>query len=525
MLAVRDPEIKYKNKTTSTEKVIYITNVTNNIKQQETSAKENISNLNNLNSNKNELNNNIISEANFVKGNFEHLFAIKSEKQKLQFIQNYKLGKVEELIDSKIKFPENHMIIVINTKKALLELAGERLAKASKMGSSEYDFSKSLFKRMWDIIIKFSQNLRKANSAKNAKGNNSLKNQIINSNSNSDQEIFESIKIFSLNRNLEYLGFLTEPLTEEIAEKFYSPLLRKCLSFSAEVQECDLSHCISQLLSAMQFNRSLFPENFNTQESNFYIDDFALPAKTKFYRVLFFNGAVTELINIPALENKLVTIKSKFNIVFNFFLFEHDFQFEKKIYPLLINNNMIDYKIKDFEIFLKQENFEEELQQFHSFIGDLHQKANKIEKQMKGAFEAFAQAKNLFFENPDFLEYQKKYDAEHSKFMQDYEIICKNNSKFFEFSKANVNKTQIDYIKKFFAEMLNKNVIESLLQNVKGAVDFQRFQLLLDRMIEEANTVFDVLIKNLNNLLISLNDLGNKIILILIILIFLNCIV
>lgn len=518
MLSVREPEINYQNKPTSlsTERI-------NNQNKNKTNT-ENISNsTSQIKSNQLK---NSTSEANFAKGEFENLFSINSEKQKIEFIKKYKLGIVEDLIDSKLEFPENHLIVVINTKKALLELTGEALSKGAG-ARVEYDFEQSLFKRMWDVIIKFSQNLKKRNlllgANKNGKSKSNLNNNNYSNNkenfnndlnakknmdNNNNPEIFECIKIFTLNKSLEYFCTITEPLTAESAEKHYSHLLRKCLSFSAEALECDLSHAFSQLLSAMQSNKNLFPENFKVQKSNFYISDSNLPSKTKFYRVLFFNGATTEQVNLSALENKLIAIKAKFNIVFNYFLFEHDFQFEKKIYPLLLKNNMLDHKNSDFEIFMKKDRFDVQLQDFQSFISNLHQKANLIEKQINEFFAAFADAKNLFFGNPSFREHQKNYDTEHSKLMQDYEIISKNNAKYFEFGKANVNKPQIDYIKKYFAEMLNKNVIGSLLQNVKNELDFPRFNSLLGLMIEEANGVFDSLVRDLNGLLISLKDLG-----------------
>ncbi len=405
------------------------------------------------------------------------------------------------------------MIVVINAKKALLEHAGEALAKATKGAARrpEYDFSKSLFKRMWDVIIKFSQNLRKRNF-KNYNSNNNLNDF----NKNNNTEIFESIKIFTLNRNLEYSCSVTEALTEESAQKLYLPLLRKCLSFSPEAQECDLSHSLSQLLTAMHSNKKLFPENFKANESSFYISDADLPVKTKFYRVLFFNGAITELINSSALENKLIEMKTKFNFVFNYFLFEHDFQFEKKIYPLLLKNNMIDYKITDFELFMKQDDFNAEqqlknqFQDFQSSIANLYGKAYSLEKQIQEFFVAFSQAKNLFFGNSSFCEYQKKYDAEHTKLMQDYEIISKNNVKYFEFAKANLNKPQIDYIRENFAEMRKKNVVGNSLLKMKSNVDFPRFNLLLIRMIEEAKSLFDALVKDSNRLLINLKEIGHN---------------
>jgi hypothetical protein len=355
---------------------------------------------------------------------------------------------------------------------------------------------------MWDIIINLSKNLKKKNLL-------NINNNSSNYSDSSSQniEIFESIKIFTLNNDLEYLCYISKPLTEENAEKIYLPLLYKCIKIRENSQECNLSKCLNTLLRTMHSDRRIFQENFKENNPDYYIDDNTLPQKNKFYRVLFFNGALTEIINLPSLENLIIDFKRKYNIVFNYYLFEYDYQYIKKINNIFLQHNLIDYKSSDFEIFMKKEIFD--INEYNTFIQDFYKKLFHMEKLINDFIVSFNRTKSLFFGNPKFLDFQKKYDIEHSKLMKDYDIINKNRNKYFEFSKANINKEKTDYIKKNLSEMLNSKVISKLSNTVRNSIEFSKFYNIINGLITDTNTSFDALKTQINKALLVLNDLGN----------------
>jgi len=471
---MKEPEINYKRKIDTNKIIVEEKKVIENPKQES----EKISNAL-----KNSVNNNV---NNFKKGEFEDLFSINSEEERVAFIENYKLGNVEEYINENLVFPENHLIVIINTKKALLDLID------GKDSNLEYEFTKTLFMRMCDTILKFSQTLNKNDESKISL--------------NKDSEIYKSLKIYTFNKNLEFFGNITEHLSRLDSEKFYLPLMKKCLQNSSNFEECNLLNILCQLLHELRKNTSV--KNLQSEKSKFYIKESNLPIKRKFYRILFFSGSISELINVGKLQKSLLDLKNEYNIVFNYFLYEHDYQYEKNIYPVFLGNNLLDDKNKDFELFLKKEIIGNKIKENQGFINPLIEKISKIENSIKEFFGFFLEINKSFFKKQNFLEYQKKFDIEYSKLIQDYEIINKNNTKYYESTKAKINNQLVDDIKKSFNEMNKSGVINNLLLNVKRSVDFGKYNDLLKEMISQSDHSFDKFTNEINNLLISMTKSG-----------------
>lgn len=482
MIASREQEeVNFKPRVNTNTNMKNISNNTN-IKEDKLAAE--IQKNNNINKNNIQNQPGVKNISAFAKTEFEKVFNLNSEKEKVDLIENYKISKIEKWINSKVEFPENSLIVIINTKKTLLNLVGQG-QKGLKSSHMEYDFYSSLFMRMWNIIVELSKQL----SCENGK-----------------MKIFERIKIFTLNKHLEYLYDLTQPLSRDNMEKYFMPVINKCVKVSQENSECDIYNCLKQLYEAMENNKSIFPENFAKKEerksignniasdkNNPYTLNSLVPDKNKFHRIILFNGTNTELINKDKFEDLLFDFKSKYNIVFNIFLYEYDFQYEKKIHELFLIHNLLDFKISDFEIFMERDNNEGKRSDYVNFINNFNGKIARIENNLHDFFSKFLQIKNLIFDSGQFKKHGDTYDSQRERLMQDYNIVKINHEKYREFTKANINKQQADYIRKSFYEMLNQGVINNLVSNVKSSINMQLFNKILEEISKDMRIELDSL--------------------------------
>ena len=80
--------------------------------------------------------------------------------------------------------------------------------------------------------------------------------------------------------------------------------------------------------------------------------------------------------------------------------------------------------------------------------------------------------------------------------MEDYFIIDTNFKKYNEYLKTNIHNSQIEYIKIYFNEMLQKKVINKKLVSAKEAVNFPELVKFMDNITRN-------LIKDLENILNS----------------------
>ena len=427
--------------------------------------------------------------------------------------KSFKFHKILENIENNILTPQNYLIFIINTKKSLLmPFKNQNQDQEIKDENLEYDINNTCFSRVFDLM-QFYYELNE----------NSFKN--INS-----PKIYNDIKIFKLNKNLQYLGDKNLLATDKIQE-LKTTILRNCLKFTNQTDECDLYNSLNELINYFG-NKNIFPDvsdksknldykNLDAEKQIFFN---YIPDKNKFFRIVYFNGVLTELIDINSLDSLLKTFQSKYNIVLNYFNFEYDFQYEKKINPIFLKNNLLDKK--NIQIFLEN-NFIDKKNSNQIFIeNNLLDKKNinnnfflnsieneneityteiikiykneikKNEDEFLKYFNDILKIKNILAVNNDLENSINKIDDIFSKFMEDYFIIDTNFKKYNEYLKTNIHNSQIEYIKIYFNEMLQKKVINKKLVSAKEAVNFPELVKFMDNITRN-------LIKDLENILNS----------------------
>ena len=425
------------------------------------------------------------------KEEFEKVFEIDRMSETVELIENFNLEKVSTFVDSAIKNPDTTIIVMINPKKTLMEMLEFYKTK------TEYDFKSTKLFKVWDIIVELSKNIRDRESECKAF-------DII---LNSPLKIIDRIKIFFTGKNLEYLFDIVSPITPENNEKFLLPIIERCMKFSSNAEQLDIYNCINQLKEAIGTNKIIFPEyeeDINGNKYSFYTKNAKIPV-SNFYRIVMFNGVITEKINENDFDNLLIKFKKNFKIVFNYFNYEYDYQLEKKVYNIFDRNDLFDFKFEDYHFFLKsEENLEFKL------IKNYKDKVSTYETLISSYFITFNIIKNTLFKNEEFIKFAKMYELEHTKLNNDYNIIKKNYNKVIENKKKNnLSSTELNHIKTNFQEMLNKKIIRSHLNDVKGNIDFKRLQFLMENIHSEINSKSKKLIEELDKEEDNITNMSN----------------
>ena len=179
------------------------------------------------------------------KGDFEKVFEVETHEQLTDLIENFNLSKVTQYVDSAIRNPENTVIIMINPKKALMEMLD------SNEENTRYNFKLSKFNKMWEIILELSQEIKSRETEMETWGIE-LYSPIM---------VINRLKIFFVGKNLEYLMEITSPITKENEDKIKLPIIEKCMRFSQNKEQMDLHNCIYQLKDSLENNQYVFPES------------------------------------------------------------------------------------------------------------------------------------------------------------------------------------------------------------------------------------------------------------------------
>lgn len=426
------------------------------------------------------------------KGIFEKVFEINRYSEITELIENFNLSKVNEFVDSALNNPDNTIIILINPRKSLMEMLDNN--NSDKTNNLPYDFKLTKIYKMWDIITELSKNIR----------DRSIECNAFDIHLKSPLKVISKIKIFFAGKNLEFLFDITSPINDENKDEFFLPIIERCMKFNTKREELDLFECLKQLKNALESNETLFPENqkdFYHNKNTFYTKNSKIP-EFNFYRIIFFNGTITEKIEENDFDNFLIRFKKSFNIVFNYFNYEYDYQLEKKVYKIFHRNELMDFKFDDFKFFLKPENPEFEL------ISNYKEKIGYIETFISSSFLSFYKIKNYFFHNDEFIKFAENYEKEHKKLLDDYNIIKVNYRKFMN-KKSNFCQVELNHIKKNFEEMLKKNVIRSHLYEIKEKIDFKKLKNIINNTTFEVNTKINKLKKDLNRDMENIVNMSN----------------
>jgi hypothetical protein len=547
-MAVMEEEINYK-KTLSSKG-----NITQNQKQNQTQtqnknqdyysnkiiSESEVDNRNNIEIdsrrsdfiNEKNMNKNLDKEKNEVemKRDFENIFGIKTNSQTIEFIENYNMIKLGTYIENVIPNPNNTIIIFINPKNSLMDMLDFHYGNENaNKNDTEYDFKLSKLFKIWNLIVELSKNIK----------DKDIECRAFDINLNSKLMIINKIKIFFAGKNLEFLYDINSPITNENNDKFLLPIIERCMKFSTNRENFDIYNCINQLKEAIETNKFLFPEceskneddlnsiNINSNNNKFYNNFVKIPGNY-FYRIIMFNGVITEKINENDFDNLLIKFKKNFRIVFNLFNFEYDYLFEKKVYDIFERNDLFDFRYEDYHFFLKsEENSEFEI------INNYKNKVSSYESILSNYFINFNKIKNLLFKNQKFITFAKNFDQEFKSLMDDYHIIKKNYQKLIDSNYYNtknppiisgkagvlpvrgsvigISSAELLHIKKNFEELLNNKVIKSHLNEVKKKIDFRGFKFLLDDIESEINSATNKLINDFDNELENISNMSKLI--------------
>ncbi len=485
-----------------------------------------------------------------IKGDFEKIFGIDDYSQSIELIENYNMSNLGIFIENVIKNPNNTIIIFINPKNILMNMLD---IKDKDNNKKEYDFKSSKLFKIWNLIVDLSQEIR----------DKDIECRAFDINLNSKLKVINKIKIFFAGKNLEFLYNINNPITNDNNDKLLLPIIQRCMKFSTNKEIFDIFNCIKQLKQAMETDEFLFPElerkneneinnknNFSTynnnnntnntnsnnsnNSNNSFYNKFVKFPENNFYRILMFNGVITEKINENDFDNLLIKFKKTFKIVFNYFNYEYDYLFEKKLYDIFNRNDLFDFKYEDFHFFLKPEQENSE----YNLINKYKEMISSIESLISNFFVDFNKIKNLLFKNQKLILFAKKFDNENKLLINDYNIIKKNYNKIIDSGiikrnnntnnflinngngNGNLNRNvvqlssaEIRYIKNNFEEISNKKVIKSHLDEIKGKIDLNEFENIMNYIEFEINTANNKLINDLDNQLENISNMSKIILL------------
>lgn len=433
------------------------------------------------------INTNILKEKNNEKSEFEEIYEIENPSELVDLIENFNLSKLGTYINSAIKNPDNTIIILINPKNSLMEMLD-----CYKKNKTEYDFKLTKIFKMWDIIVELSKNIR----------DRELECNTFDIELDSPLMVVNKIKIFFAGNYLEYLLDITKPITNENNDKFFLPIIERCMRFQNK-EQMDLYNCIKQLKDAIETNKNLFPDGYSNENKYTCTQNSEIPGHN-FYRIVIFTGVVTEKIIENDFDNLLIKFKKSSKIVFNYFNYEYDYQLEKKVYNIFKRNNLLDFKFEDFHFFMKPE---EDLEM--EMINNYKEKVGNIENLISNYFISFNKIKNVIFKNEEFIKFAEAYELQHKKLNDDYHIIKINYKKCVDNNKNILNTTEANNIKKNFEDMLRKKIITNHLNEVKGNIDFKKLEDIIDKIESEIKSKSNDLIKDLNKDLDNIKYMSN----------------